>query len=156
MQWLYCPVTAVLPCNGCVALQWMHCPAMDVLPSCACACMCRDATIMGSRNGHAPIYLWYTLTRKVCLAHACAWVCFHVFTLVCMQAFVQAPGHSLASRSACRCAQMHAHLHTHMHAYTRPCTRARTHTLARTHARTLTCAYTRVRIKSTRLPCLPS
>ncbi len=24
----------------------------------------RDATIMGSRNGHAPIYLWYTLTRK--------------------------------------------------------------------------------------------
>ncbi len=25
----------------------------------------RDATIMGSRNGHAPIYLWYTLTRKV-------------------------------------------------------------------------------------------
>ncbi len=25
---------------------------------------CRDATIMGSRNGHAPIYMWYTLTRK--------------------------------------------------------------------------------------------
>mmetsp|Transcript_20123 Transcript_20123/g.59751 ORF Transcript_20123/g.59751 Transcript_20123/m.59751 type:complete len:217 (-) Transcript_20123:442-1092(-) len=24
----------------------------------------RDATIMGSRNGHAPIYLWYQLTRK--------------------------------------------------------------------------------------------
>jgi histidine decarboxylase len=24
----------------------------------------RDATIMGSRNGHAPIFLWYTLTRK--------------------------------------------------------------------------------------------
>lgn len=24
----------------------------------------RDATIMGSRNGHAPVYLWYTLTRK--------------------------------------------------------------------------------------------
>mmetsp|Transcript_5014 Transcript_5014/g.14462 ORF Transcript_5014/g.14462 Transcript_5014/m.14462 type:complete len:496 (+) Transcript_5014:163-1650(+) len=24
----------------------------------------RDATIMGSRNGHAPIYLWYTLTMK--------------------------------------------------------------------------------------------
>lgn len=24
----------------------------------------RDATIMGSRNGHAPIYLWYTLTHK--------------------------------------------------------------------------------------------
>ncbi|KXZ55245.1 hypothetical protein GPECTOR_3g385 [Gonium pectorale] len=24
----------------------------------------RDATIMGSRNGHAPIYLWYTLTKK--------------------------------------------------------------------------------------------
>jgi histidine decarboxylase len=24
----------------------------------------RDATIMGSRNGHAPIYLWYTLTLK--------------------------------------------------------------------------------------------
>ena len=24
----------------------------------------RDATIMGSRNGHAPIYLWYTLARK--------------------------------------------------------------------------------------------
>jgi histidine decarboxylase len=24
----------------------------------------RDATIMGSRNGHAPIYLWYTLSRK--------------------------------------------------------------------------------------------
>ena len=24
----------------------------------------RDATIMGSRNGHAPIYLWLTLTRK--------------------------------------------------------------------------------------------
>ncbi|KAI8472952.1 MAG: serine decarboxylase [Monoraphidium minutum] len=24
----------------------------------------RDATIMGSRNGHAPLYLWYTLTRK--------------------------------------------------------------------------------------------
>ncbi len=24
----------------------------------------RDATIMGSRNGHAPIYLWYTLCRK--------------------------------------------------------------------------------------------
>lgn len=24
----------------------------------------RDATIMGSRNGHAPIYLWYTLTCK--------------------------------------------------------------------------------------------
>lgn len=24
----------------------------------------RDATIMGSRNGHAPIYMWYTLTRK--------------------------------------------------------------------------------------------
>lgn len=25
----------------------------------------RDATIMGSRNGHAPIYMWYTLTMKV-------------------------------------------------------------------------------------------
>ena len=25
----------------------------------------RDATIMGSRNGHAPIYMWYTFTRKV-------------------------------------------------------------------------------------------
>ncbi|CAL5229647.1 g13012 [Coccomyxa viridis] len=24
----------------------------------------RDATIMGSRNGHAPIYMWFTLTRK--------------------------------------------------------------------------------------------
>ena len=24
----------------------------------------RDATIMGSRNGHAPIYMWYTFTRK--------------------------------------------------------------------------------------------
>ena len=24
----------------------------------------RDATIMGSRNGHAPLYLWYTLTQK--------------------------------------------------------------------------------------------
>lgn len=24
----------------------------------------RDATIMGSRNGHAPLYLWYTLTKK--------------------------------------------------------------------------------------------
>ena len=24
----------------------------------------RDATIMGSRNGHAPIYMWYTLTLK--------------------------------------------------------------------------------------------
>lgn len=24
----------------------------------------RDATIMGSRNGHAPIYMWYTLTSK--------------------------------------------------------------------------------------------
>ncbi|MQL86212.1 hypothetical protein Taro_018743 [Colocasia esculenta] len=24
----------------------------------------RDATIMGSRNGHAPIFLWYTLNRK--------------------------------------------------------------------------------------------
>jgi histidine decarboxylase len=24
----------------------------------------RDATIMGSRNGHAPIFLWYTLTMK--------------------------------------------------------------------------------------------
>jgi histidine decarboxylase len=24
----------------------------------------RDATIMGSRNGHAPVYMWYTLTRK--------------------------------------------------------------------------------------------
>ncbi|KAK9800747.1 hypothetical protein WJX73_004484 [Symbiochloris irregularis] len=24
----------------------------------------KDATIMGSRNGHAPIYMWYTLTRK--------------------------------------------------------------------------------------------
>lgn len=24
----------------------------------------RDATIMGSRNGHAPIYLWYTLCKK--------------------------------------------------------------------------------------------
>ena len=24
----------------------------------------RDATIMGSRNGHAPIYMWHTLTRK--------------------------------------------------------------------------------------------
>jgi histidine decarboxylase len=24
----------------------------------------RDATIMGSRNGHAPIYMWYTLTKK--------------------------------------------------------------------------------------------
>ncbi len=24
----------------------------------------RDATIMGSRNGHAPIYMWYTLTHK--------------------------------------------------------------------------------------------
>lgn len=24
----------------------------------------RDATIMGSRNGHAPIYLWYTLSMK--------------------------------------------------------------------------------------------
>ena len=24
----------------------------------------RDATIMGSRNGHAPVYLWYTLTVK--------------------------------------------------------------------------------------------
>ena len=24
----------------------------------------RDATIMGSRNGHAPVYMWTTLTRK--------------------------------------------------------------------------------------------
>ena len=24
----------------------------------------KDATIMGSRNGHAPIYMWHTLTRK--------------------------------------------------------------------------------------------
>lgn len=24
----------------------------------------RDATIMGSRNGHAPVFLWYTLNRK--------------------------------------------------------------------------------------------
>lgn len=24
----------------------------------------RDATIMGSRNGHAPLYLWYTLVKK--------------------------------------------------------------------------------------------
>ena len=24
----------------------------------------RDATIMGSRNGHAAIYMWYTLTMK--------------------------------------------------------------------------------------------
>jgi len=24
----------------------------------------RDATIMGSRNGHAPIYLWYMLSKK--------------------------------------------------------------------------------------------
>lgn len=24
----------------------------------------RDATIMGSRNGHTPIYMWHTLTRK--------------------------------------------------------------------------------------------
>jgi histidine decarboxylase len=24
----------------------------------------RDATIMGSRNGHAPIFLWYTLNHK--------------------------------------------------------------------------------------------
>lgn len=24
----------------------------------------RDATIMGSRNGHAPIFQWYTLNRK--------------------------------------------------------------------------------------------
>ncbi len=24
----------------------------------------KDATIMGSRNGHAPIYMWFTLTRK--------------------------------------------------------------------------------------------
>jgi histidine decarboxylase len=24
----------------------------------------RDAIIMGSRNGHAPIFLWYTLNRK--------------------------------------------------------------------------------------------
>lgn len=24
----------------------------------------RDATIMGSRNGHAPIFLWYTLNKK--------------------------------------------------------------------------------------------
>ncbi|KAK9810144.1 hypothetical protein WJX72_005530 [[Myrmecia] bisecta] len=24
----------------------------------------RDATIMGSRNGHAPLYMWYTLTKK--------------------------------------------------------------------------------------------
>ena len=24
----------------------------------------RDATIMGSLNGHAPIFLWYTLNRK--------------------------------------------------------------------------------------------
>lgn len=24
----------------------------------------RDATIMGSRNGHAPIYMWYTFTMK--------------------------------------------------------------------------------------------
>jgi histidine decarboxylase len=23
-----------------------------------------DATIMGSRSGHAPIYMWYTLTKK--------------------------------------------------------------------------------------------
>lgn len=36
----------------------------------ACACSeveylnSRDATIMGSRNGHAPIYMWYTLTLK--------------------------------------------------------------------------------------------
>ncbi|KAJ7974069.1 serine decarboxylase-like [Quillaja saponaria] len=26
----------------------------------------RDATIMGSRNGHAPIFLWYTISRKGC------------------------------------------------------------------------------------------
>ncbi len=36
---------------------WSCCSEVEYLNS-------RDATIMGSRNGHAPIYMWYTLTLK--------------------------------------------------------------------------------------------
>jgi len=48
------------PC-GIVITRMRHCEVMasniEYLAS-------RDATIMGSRNGHAPLYLWYTLMRK--------------------------------------------------------------------------------------------
>ena len=60
-------------CWGCIpraALCKSHCSVWHNLTRRACGCSdveylnSRDATIMGSRNGHAPIYMWYTLTRK--------------------------------------------------------------------------------------------
>ena len=47
------------PADAITALQYVAALSNDVeyLNS-------RDATIMGSRNGHAPIYMWFTLTRK--------------------------------------------------------------------------------------------
>ena len=49
-----------MPCGVQITrMRYMNCLSQNVefLAS-------RDATIMGSRNGHAPLFLWYTLNRK--------------------------------------------------------------------------------------------
>ncbi|CAO1943167.1 unnamed protein product [Urochloa humidicola] len=55
-KFLGCPV----PC-GVVITRREH---VDVLSTNIEYLSSRDATIMGSRNGHAPIFLWYTLNKK--------------------------------------------------------------------------------------------
>eukprot|EP00240_Pyramimonas_obovata_P001896 CAMPEP_0118928028 /NCGR_PEP_ID=MMETSP1169-20130426/5380_1 /TAXON_ID=36882 /ORGANISM="Pyramimonas obovata, Strain CCMP722" /LENGTH=451 /DNA_ID=CAMNT_0006869921 /DNA_START=93 /DNA_END=1451 /DNA_ORIENTATION=- len=48
------------PCGVTITRKW----CMEKLSQTIEYLNSRDATIMGSRNGHAPIYMWYTLTRK--------------------------------------------------------------------------------------------
>ncbi|CAO2181638.1 unnamed protein product [Urochloa humidicola] len=55
-KFLGCPV----PC-GVVITRREH---VNVLSTNIEYLSSRDATIMGSRNGHAPIFLWYTLNKK--------------------------------------------------------------------------------------------
>jgi histidine decarboxylase len=55
-KFLGCPV----PC-GVVITRREH---ADMLSTTIEYLSSRDATIMGSRNGHAPLFLWYTLNNK--------------------------------------------------------------------------------------------
>jgi histidine decarboxylase len=53
---LGCPV----PC-GVVITRLEHIKVLSTNIECISS---RDATIMGSRNGHAPMFMWYTLNKK--------------------------------------------------------------------------------------------
>ncbi|RWW58317.1 hypothetical protein BHE74_00034887 [Ensete ventricosum] len=53
--------------NGFKGRFYIHCDGALfglMMPFVKRVCSTLDATIMGSRNGHAPIFLWYTLNRK--------------------------------------------------------------------------------------------